>query len=59
MNINTGNWYDHDNIQKGLDDHLPPLDQAIASLVDDLDVRGMLDDVLVYCVGEFGSKTPK
>lgn len=58
VNINTGNWDHHDNIQKGLDDHLPPLDQAIASLVDDLDVRGMLDDVLVYCVGEFG-RTPR
>lgn len=58
VNINTGNWDHHDNIQKGLDDHLPPLDQAIASLVDDLEVRGMLDDVLVYCVGEFG-RTPR
>lgn len=58
VNINTGNWDHHDNIQKGLDDHLPPLDQAIASLVDDLEVRGMLDDVIVYCVGEFG-RTPR
>lgn len=58
VNINTGNWDHHNDIQKGLDDHLPPLDRAIASLVDDLDVRGLLDDVLVYCVGEFG-RTPR
>lgn len=58
VNINTGNWDHHNDIQKGLDDHLPPLDRAIASLVDDLEVRGMLDDVLVYCVGEFG-RTPR
>ncbi len=58
VNINTGNWDHHDHIQKGLDDHLPPLDQAIASLIEDLEMRGLLDDVLVYCVGEFG-RTPR
>ena len=58
VNINTGNWDHHDNIAKGLEDHLPPLDRAIATLVDDLSTRGMLDDVIVYCVGEFG-RTPR
>lgn len=58
VNINTGNWDHHNEIQKGLDDHLPPLDRAIASLVSDLEVRGMLEDVIVYCVGEFG-RTPR
>lgn len=58
VNINTGNWDHHDHIQKGLDEHLPPLDRAIASLIDDLEVRGLLDEVLVYCVGEFG-RTPR
>jgi hypothetical protein len=58
VNINTGNWDHHDNIEPGLEEHLPPLDQAIAALVRDLDSRGMLDDVIVYCVGEFG-RTPR
>ena len=58
VNINTGNWDHHNDIVKGLDEHLPPLDRAIAALIADLDARGMLDDVLVYCVGEFG-RTPR
>lgn len=58
VNINTGNWDHHNDIVKGLDEHLPPLDRAIAALVADLDDRGMLDDVMVCCVGEFG-RTPR
>jgi len=33
---------------------LPPLDQAIAALIEDLNDRGMLDDVAVVMGGEFG-----
>ena len=58
VNINTGNWDHHNDIAKGLDEHLPPLDKAIAALVADLTTRGMLDDVIIYCVGEFG-RTPR
>lgn len=58
VNINTGNWDHHNEIEKGLGEHLPPLDKAIAALVDDLTIRGMLDDVVIYCVGEFG-RTPR
>jgi hypothetical protein len=58
VNINTGNWDHHNEIAKGLEEHLPPLDQAIAALIEDLDRRGMLNDVVVYCVGEFG-RTPR
>lgn len=58
VNINTGNWDHHDNIAKGLEQHLSPLDRAIATLVQDLDERGMLNDVMIYCVGEFG-RTPR
>lgn len=58
VNINTGNWDHHNDIAKGLDEHLPPLDRAIATLVEDLETRGLLDEVFVYCVGEFG-RTPR
>lgn len=58
VNINTGNWDHHNDLTKGLDEHLPPLDRAIAALVEDLADRGMLDDVIVYCAGEFG-RTPR
>lgn len=58
VNINTGNWDHHGEIEKGLEQHLPPLDQAIATLVQDLDMRGLLNEVIIYCVGEFG-RTPR
>lgn len=57
VTINTGYWDHHNNIEPGLEEHLPPLDRAIAALVEDLEQRGMLDDVLIYCAGEFG-RTP-
>ncbi len=57
MTVNTGYWDHHDNIESGLEEHLPPLDRAIGALVEDLVERDMLDDVLIYCAGEFG-RTP-
>jgi len=39
-------------------DHLPQLDQGLTALLDDLEVRGMLDDVTVLVWGEFG-RTPR
>jgi uncharacterized protein (DUF1501 family) len=57
VTINTGYWDHHNGIEKGLEEHLPPLDQAIGTLIADLDERGKLDDVLIYCAGEFG-RTP-
>jgi hypothetical protein len=57
VTINTGYWDHHNDIEKGLEEHLPPLDAAIGTLVEDLEDRGMLKDVIVYCAGEFG-RTP-
>ena len=57
ITINTGYWDHHNDIEKGLEQHLPPLDQAIGALVNDLEDRGMLNDVIIYCAGEFG-RTP-
>src|SRR5262249_26947742 len=37
---------------------LPPTDQAFATLLEDLDQRGMLDETLVVCMAEFG-RTPR
>ncbi len=34
------------------------MDQAFATLLEDLSARGMLDDTLVVCLSEFG-RTPK
>lgn len=58
VTVNTGYWDHHNEVHKNLEQHLPPLDAAIGTLVEDLTDRGMLDDVLIYCAGEFG-RTPQ
>ena len=39
-------------------DHLPALDQGLTALIEDLEQRGMLDDVSIVVWGEFG-RTPR
>jgi hypothetical protein len=41
-------------IEKGLTPLLPRIDQSLATLVMDLDQRGLLDQTLVLMMGEFG-----
>jgi hypothetical protein len=60
----SGTWDNHgDNIppyggiSKGLKPLLPLFDHLITTLVADLEERGLLDDVLVLAMGEFG-RTP-
>jgi hypothetical protein len=65
------NWVRHDNAKggQGYDSHrdhlnwaqtelLPPTDAALASLLEDLAERGLLEETLVLVIGEFG-RTPK
>jgi len=53
------NWDSHSNNFKRLShDLLPPLDRAVSALLDDLTSTGLIDDVLVVVMGEFG-RTPK
>jgi len=53
-----GGWDSHWNHQATMERHLPKVDQAVSSLFEDLEVRGMSDDVLVVVMGEFG-RTPR
>jgi hypothetical protein len=61
----SGTWDTHgDNIppyggiSKGLKPLLPLFDHLVTTLVDDLTERGLIDDVLVIAMGEFG-RTPE
>jgi len=48
-------WDTHNDIFDGLQHHLlPRFDQGFSALIEDLDQRGLLDDTLVICMGEFG-----
>lgn len=62
VQVNLGNdesWDTHESAFGNLKNFLfPPTDRAVSALIDDLDERGMLDDVLIVMAGEFG-RTPR
>ncbi|MGE3818687.1 MAG: DUF1501 domain-containing protein [Isosphaeraceae bacterium] len=62
VQVNMGrvqNWDTHGgNFRRLKNELLPPLDQGLASLLDDLALSGRLDETLVVVTGEFG-RTPK
>lgn len=62
VQVNIGrvqNWDNHGNIFPTLKGRLlPPLDQGVSALLDDLESLGLLDETLVMMLGEFG-RTPK
>ncbi|GAB4159804.1 MAG: DUF1501 domain-containing protein [Planctomycetaceae bacterium] len=51
-------WDTHVNHFPRLKTMLPALDTGLSALLDDLESRGLLNQTLVICVGEFG-RTPK
>ncbi|MDR3634852.1 MAG: DUF1501 domain-containing protein [Isosphaeraceae bacterium] len=52
---NTGGWDTHGNNSKQLKERLlPTTDQAVPTLIADLQARGLLDETLVVWMGEFG-----
>jgi uncharacterized protein (DUF1501 family) len=62
VQVNLGNnetWDNHGFIFPNLKEKLlPPTDQALSALLDDLNERGLLDSTLVVVAGEFG-RTPR
>lgn len=58
VSLTAGGWDHHDNIKDGIKRELPSVDQAVATLISDLDERGLLDSTLVMVTTEFG-RTPK
>lgn len=62
VQVNMGRvqtWDTHNNNFKTLKERLlPPTDQGVSALLDDLQREGMLDETLVIVSGEFG-RTPK
>ncbi|MCA9060723.1 MAG: DUF1501 domain-containing protein, partial [Planctomycetaceae bacterium] len=58
VTVNFGGWDHHSKIWEGLEKKLPDFDQGFSALVTDMHDRGLMDDVLVVAMGEFG-RTPK
>lgn len=61
IQVNLGNnetWDTHGNAFPHLKDNLlPPMDQAVSALIEDLHASGQLEETLVVMAGEFG-RTP-
>jgi uncharacterized protein (DUF1501 family) len=58
VSLSFGRWDSHGDNFGLVRDHGGKLDQCVTALVEDLDQRGMLNDVTVAVWGEFG-RTPK
>lgn len=59
VSIYNGGWDTHQNNFTDLKTKLlPPWDQGLAALIADLHDRGLLENTVVWCTGEFG-RTPK
>lgn len=54
VTVSDGGWDMHQGIKKGMENRFPPVDQGLATLITDLDRRGLLASTLVILVTEFG-----
>jgi hypothetical protein len=58
VTLYEGGWDHHGDIFPALRKRLPGVDNTVATLIEDLEERGLLDSTLVVMLGEFG-RTPK
>lgn len=58
ITINDGGWDHHTKLFESYDKRMPGWDNTVATLIEDLDERGLLDTTLVIALGEFG-RTPQ
>ena len=58
ITLNEGGWDHHRDLFNSCRKRLPEFENSIATLIEDLEERGLLDSTLVVVVGEFG-RTPK
>jgi uncharacterized protein (DUF1501 family) len=56
VEVESGGWDMHKDIQGGMEDRGAEFDTAFAALIADLDARGLLDSTLVVVATEFGRK---
>ena len=54
VEVNQGSWDQHQNHRRDLKANCEAVDAPIAALLDDLRMRGLLEDTLVVWGGEFG-----
>ena len=55
---NNGHWDTHSQNTAGLRALMPIMDRGYSALLEDLEVRGLLDDTMIVWMAEFG-RTPR
>jgi hypothetical protein len=58
VTVTFSGWDHHWDLQAGMERYLPQVDSCVSALFEDLQDRGLLDQVLVVLCGEF-SRTPR
>jgi Protein of unknown function (DUF1501) len=58
VTLSYGRWDSHADNFGLIRDHGPKLDQCLSALIEDLELRGMFNDVTIVVWGEFG-RTPR
>ena len=58
VTLTFGGWDMHSSIENSMRNAGTPLDNAVGTLIADLDRRGLLDSTIVIVMGEFG-RTPR
>lgn len=58
VTVHFGGWDHHWDLKSGMENYLPKVDAAMATLFTDLSERGLWDSTLVMLCGEF-SRTPR
>jgi hypothetical protein len=58
ITVYDGGWDHHVGIFEAFNKRMPAWDNSVATLIEDLDQRGMLESTMVIALGEFG-RTPQ
>ncbi len=58
VSLSWGSWDTHGDNFNAMRRQLPPLDQGLSALIDDLDAHGLLESTIIMMSGEFG-RTPR
>ncbi len=58
VTLHFGGWDMHGNVKQGMENLGPQVDQAVSAFVQDINQRGLENDILLVITGEFG-RTPR
>lgn len=54
IEVHCGGWDMHNDVSGSLETRLPPFDQALSTLIEDLESKGLLDSTMIVVSSDFG-----